>query len=41
VEEAIGAYRHEESVRLAHEMPRKDLTMTQDDTFTGGLCLVA
>jgi hypothetical protein len=21
-------------------MPRKDLTVTQDDTFTGGLCLI-
>ncbi len=40
VEEAIVAYRHEESARLAQEMPRKDITMTQDETFTGGLCLV-
>jgi hypothetical protein len=40
VEEAIEAYRHEESTRLAHAMPRKDITMTQDETFTGGLCLV-
>lgn len=40
VEEAIVAYRHEESTRLAHEMPRKDITLTQDETFTGGLCLV-
>jgi hypothetical protein len=40
VEEAIVAYRHEESARLAHEMPPKDITMTQDETFTGGLCLV-
>ena len=40
VEEAIVAYRQGESVRLAHEMPRKDITMTQDETFTGGLCLV-
>lgn len=40
VEEAIVAYRHEESARLAHTMPRKDITMTQDETFTGGLCLV-
>ena len=40
VEEAIEAYRHEESARLAHTMPRKDITMTQDETFTGGLCLV-
>jgi hypothetical protein len=21
-------------------MPRKDLTVTQDETFTGGLCLI-
>src|SRR5262249_724868 len=40
VEEAIVAYRQEESTRLSHEMPRKDITMTQDETFTGGLCLV-
>ncbi len=40
VEEAIVAYRREESARLAHEMPPKDITLTQDETFTGGLCLV-
>ena len=40
VEEAIVAYRQEESARLAHEMPPKDITVTQDETFTGGLCLV-
>ena len=40
VEEAIVAYRHEESARLAHAMPAKDITLTQDETFTGGLCLV-
>ena len=40
VEEAIVAYRHTESTRLAHEMPCKDITLTQDETFTGGLCLV-
>jgi hypothetical protein len=40
VEEAIGAYRHEESARLAREMPAKDITMTQDETVTSGLCLV-
>jgi len=39
VEEAIVAYRQEESARLSHAMPRKDLTMTQDETCTGGLCL--
>jgi hypothetical protein len=41
VEEAIMAYRQEESARLGHEMPAKEITMTQDETFTGGLCLVA
>jgi Family of unknown function (DUF6399) len=40
VEEAIVTYRQEESTRLAHEMPPKDITLTQDETFTGGLCLV-
>ena len=40
VEEAIVAYRQEESTRLAHAMPPKELTMTLDETFTGGLCLV-
>ena len=40
VEEAIVAYRREESERLAHKMPPKDITMTQDETFTGGRCLV-
>src|SRR2546427_10093798 len=40
VEEAIVAYRHEESARLGHEMPTKAITMTQDETFTGGLCVV-
>src|SRR6266446_1752285 len=40
VEEAIVAYRREESVRLAQGMPAKDLTLTKDATCTGGLCLV-
>ena len=40
VEEAIVAYRHQESARLAREMPAKDITVAQDETFTGGLCLV-
>jgi Family of unknown function (DUF6399) len=40
VEEAMVAYRQEESTRLAQEMPAKDITLTQDETFTGGLCLV-
>ena len=40
VEEAMVAYRQEESTRLAQERPAKDITLTQDETFTGGLCLV-
>jgi hypothetical protein len=40
VEEAMGAYRQDETARLAKDMPRKDLTVTQDETLTGGLCLV-
>ena len=39
VEEASVAYRREESERLAREMPPKDITLTQDETCTGGLCL--
>jgi hypothetical protein len=39
VEDAIVAYRHEERARRSHEMPRKDITMTQAETWTGGLCL--
>ena len=41
VEEAIVAYRREERARLAHDIEPKDITVTQDETFTGGLCLVA
>ena len=41
VEEAIVAYRREESARLARDMPATDITVAQDETFTGGLCLVA
>ena len=40
VEEAIVTYRHEESTRLAHAMPRKDSPMPQDETCTGSLCLI-
>ena len=39
LEEAIVAYRREESARLAKDMPAKDLTVAQDATCTGGLCL--
>ncbi len=31
--------RHEERTRGAHAMPPKAITLTQDDTLTGGLCL--
>jgi hypothetical protein len=41
VEEAIVRYRQEESLRLAKDMPVKDITLAKDETFTGGLCLVA
>jgi Family of unknown function (DUF6399) len=41
VEEAMVAYKREETSRLAQEMPPKEITATQDETFTGGLCLVA
>ena len=41
VEEAIVAYRREESARLAQDMPAKAITLTKDATFTGGLCLGA
>lgn len=41
VEEAIVRYRQEESARLAQDMPPKAITLAKDETFTGGLCLVA
>src|SRR5207237_3673654 len=41
VAEAMVAYRREETKRLAQGMTPKDITVTQDETFTGGLCLVA
>jgi hypothetical protein len=41
VEEAIVAYRHEESARLAKDMPTQAITGAKDETFPGGLCLVA
>lgn len=40
VEQAIVVYREDETARLAKGMPHKDITLTQDETFTGGLCLV-
>src|SRR5215831_11382422 len=41
VEEAIVRYRQEESARLVQDMPTKAITLAKDETFTGGLCLVA
>jgi hypothetical protein len=41
VEEAIVAYRREESARLAQDMPAKAITLAKDETFTGGLSLLA
>jgi hypothetical protein len=41
VEEAIVTYRHEEHARLAKDMPTEAITLAKDETFTGGLCLVA
>jgi hypothetical protein len=40
VEQAMVTYDHDETARLASGMPQKDLTVTQDETFTGGLCLI-
>lgn len=40
VEEAIIDYDQTETSRLATDMPQKDITLTKDETFTGGLCLV-
>ena len=39
-EQAMVAYDQDETARLAKAMPKKDLTVTQDETFTGGLCLI-
>jgi hypothetical protein len=41
VEQAIVDYQQTETPCLAKAMPRKVITVTQDETFTGGLCLVA
>lgn len=41
VEQAIVDYQQTELPRLAKDMPRKAITVTKDETFTGGLCLVA
>jgi hypothetical protein len=40
IEQAIVDYEQSETPRLAKDMPQKDLSVTQDETFTGGLCLI-
>jgi hypothetical protein len=40
VEQAMVSYGQDETARLAPDMPEKDITVTQDETFTGGLCLI-
>src|SRR5947209_4174123 len=40
VEEALVADRQDDTARLAKDMPRTDITVPQDETVTGGLCLV-
>ena len=40
VEQAMVTYHHDETARLANDMPHKDLTVPQDETCTGGLCLI-
>ena len=41
VEEANMTYCQEESSRLAQDMPAQDITVAKDETFSGGLGLVA
>jgi hypothetical protein len=41
IEQAIVDYAQTETPRLAKAMPHKDLTVTQDETFTDSLCLIA
>jgi hypothetical protein len=40
VEEAMVTYQREETARLAEHMPSQDITVTQEETFTGDLSLV-
>jgi hypothetical protein len=37
---ALGTSRHAATARVAQDRPPKDLTVPQDDTCPGGLCLV-
>jgi Family of unknown function (DUF6399) len=40
VEQAMVTYGQDETAYLAQDMPQQDITVTQDETFTGGLCLI-
>ena len=40
IEQAIVDYDQSETSRLAKATPPKDLSVTQGETFTGGLCLI-
>lgn len=40
IEQAMVTYNQDETTRLAKDMPPKDLSVTQDETLTGGLCLI-
>ena len=41
VQERIIQHAQSERARLSASMPRRDITVAQDETFTGGLTLVA
>jgi len=41
VQNAIVSYVSTEQSKLQSRMPQKEITVCQDETFTGGLCLVA
>ena len=40
VKQAMVTYGQDETAYLAQDMPQQDITVTQDETFTGGLCLI-
>jgi hypothetical protein len=40
VAQALVTSRHDDTARLAQDMPHKERTVTPDATCTGGLCLV-
>jgi len=40
VEQAMVTYHYDDTVRSANSMPQKDLKVTQDETYPGGLCFI-